>query len=82
MEVPCQLFGRPKTPAPVDAGQRKSADGSGDVTADRIDGLVLPSEAVGGASIEQEMPGGIPRCACCVQDPADVALGGDGLWSI
>src|SRR5450631_2144495 len=75
MEAPCQLFGWQETPVPVDAGQRRSADGAGDVTGDRIDGLVLPSEAVGGASIEQEMPGGVPRCVCCVQDATHTRAG-------
>src|SRR5450759_1168120 len=75
MEAPCQLFGGPETPVPVDAGQRRSIDGAGDVTGDRIDGLVLPSEAVGGASIQHEMPDGIPRGACSVQEAAHANAG-------
>src|ERR1019366_3670391 len=75
MEASCQLLGGQETPVPVDVGQRRRTDGAGDVTGDGIDGLVLPSEAVGGASIEQEMPGGIPRGACGVQEAAHTHAG-------
>src|ERR1035437_1818054 len=75
MEAHCQLFGWQETPMPVNAGQRRSADGAGDVTGDRIDSLVLPSEAVSGASIQQEMPGGIPRDVCGIQEVAHTHAG-------
>src|ERR1019366_2164755 len=75
MEASCQLLGGQKACVLVDVGQRRSADGAGDVTGDRVDGLVLPPEAVGGASIEQEVPGGIRRCVCGVQEMAHTHAG-------
>jgi len=70
MEAPCQVSGRQEAPVLIDVGQCRRADGAGDVTGDRIDGLVLPSEAVCWSSIQQETAGGLPHGVCGVQEPA------------
>src|SRR5665811_151366 len=56
-----QLINGQEPTVRVDGVESRCADGAGDATGDRVNGLFLPAKPVCVASIEQDVPSGIRR---------------------